>query len=429
MIYKEGKNYHFLLATPDSIARIQSKVSPFYDFPKSKIPDLPSLSSDPLVVPKFLYEMNWNRIGHPSSPIESAMYISYDGTKIHSEKKPEEKIHYITRTGEKKAAIEKLPFPAPSKTPFYLSLGENETIQVGGIKNKERVLLTKTKRTKYGQNKYLSLRDIVNPNFSEEEIKNKIEELYFNRENKTFLFRLVQILYSGTPAEENKIVSNLFSFEPEFAKFLSKSIFTVEIIPLIHGPFIQNFISNFDERYIKHSLPSLSPQVRKVLEKSVSKNKFKMILDAPSIEPKQGESFLERLELEVYKTFARNVYFEEGHINTYKETDDKEEEMQKEEIRLDAEDSSQFNFWTSHPSLEFFLPTKTKLFFLTRDWIQTLRFDWFLSRKMIETYEFHRLPPGLILEVPYFPTGLCLVGGGITNERKEFECCMQWFAY
>ncbi|WP_411822205.1 flagellar motor switch protein FliG [Leptospira sp. 'Mane'] len=383
MIHKEGNNYHFLFATPNSVARIQSTRSPFYDFPKSKIPELPSLHSEPILIPKFLYSLHWNRIGFPSVSIDTPNY---------NHPKPE--------TGE---------------------------IQTGGMIEDKSYKLTKIKRTKYGQNKYLSLRDIVNPNFSEEEVNAKIETLYFDKKSKNFLFRLVRILYSGTPEEEYKIVSNLFAYELEFAKFLSSSMFTAEIIPLIHGPFIQNFISSFEERIIKFELPKLSKPVREILQKSVSKNKFQMIQNSPAMEPKEGEGLIEKMETEVYRRFSRNIYYEEGNIFTYKIPS--KEETETDSIQMDFENTDKFKFWKSNPYMNFFGRTKTKLLFQTKEWIDVLRLDWFLSRKDFEAYEFHRLPPDLIIEIPFFSTGLAVLGGGITRERKNFEFTLQWFDY
>ncbi|WP_109018988.1 flagellar motor switch protein FliG [Leptospira kobayashii] len=383
MIHKEGKNYHFFFATPNSVARIQSTRVPFYDFPKSKITELPSLHSEPILIPKFLYSVDWNRVHFPTHAIYTPSYLN---------PKPE--------TGE---------------------------TQIGGSTGARKILLTKIKRTKYGQSKYLSLRDIVNPNYSEEEVNAKIEELYFDRTNKNFLFRLVRILYSGKPEEEYKIVSNLFTHEPEFAKFLSSSMFTAEIIPLIHGPFLQSFISSFEERIIKFELPKLSKPVKDVLQKSVSKNKFQMILDSPAMEPKEGEGFVEKMETEVYRRFSRNIYFEEGNIFTYRIPSGEDET--ENQISLDLEDSQKFKLWKSNPYVEFLGCTKTKLFFKTKEWIDCLRFDWSLSRKDLEVYEFHRLPPELVLEIPFFPTGLAVIGGGITKERKDFEFTLQWFDY
>jgi hypothetical protein len=377
------------------------------------------------MVPTFLYNVLWNRINYESKSIFTPMYVAYDGKSIASSKKWPEDSAYLNA---KFVAVQKItgsPFPAPSKTPFFIEFPEEGILQIGGLKENENKYFTRIKRTKYGSAKYISLRDIVNPNFSESEVIEQIEKLYFDKKSKNYLYRLVKILYSGKPEEEYKIISNLFSYEKDFAKFLSSSMFSAEIIPLVHGPFLQSFISNFDERLIKFAYPKLSLPVRQVLESSVSKNKLKMIKSSPAAEPKPGEGLLETLETEVYKRFSRNIYFEEGEVITYKE---EYSNFQKDMV-LKLEDTRKINFWKTNPGIFFYGMTKTKLLFQTSDWLETLRFDWFISKKEWEPYEFHRLPPDLILEIPYFPTGICVVGGGITAERKAFEFVLQWFEY
>lgn len=425
MIHKVGKNYHFLLASANSIARIQSEINPFYPFLKQKPPTLPSLSSDPLLVPTFIYDVLWNRVKFKSKSAFLPPYIHYTGKEISSNAKLSEEAFYLDQNGNPVKQISQLPFPAPSKIPFFLRLEQNQILQMGGIISNASVQLSKTKRSKYESAKYLSLRDIVNPNFSEEEVIKKIETLYFDKKNKNYLYRLVKILYSGKAEEEYKIISNLFAHELDFANFLSKSMFSVEIIPLIHGPFLQEFITKFDERLIKFAYPKLSPPVRKMIESSVSKNKLKMILNAPAAEPKPGESLLEMVETEVYRKFSRNIYYENGSIFTYRERANEWEEA----VNMKFEESKKVNFWTEGKALQFYGLTQTKIFLKTTEWIETLRVDWFLSKREWEPYEFHRLPPDLILEIPFFPTGKFVLGGGITSDRKTFEMILQWFEY
>lgn len=425
MIHKIGKNYHFFLASANSIARIQSEINPFYPFLKQKPAPLPSLSSDPLLVPTFIYDVFWNRVNFKSKAIYLPPYIQYTGKKIFSQTKLSDEVFYLDQKGNPVQRISSLPFPAPSKIPFFIQIETKQIIQIGGIRNDVSVQLSKTKRTKFESAKYLSLRDIVNPNFSEEDVIKKIETLYFDKKNKNYLYRLVKILYSGKAEEEYKIISNLFAHELDFAKFLSNSMFSAEIIPLIHGPFLQAFINKFDERLIKFAYPKLSPPVRKMLDTSVSKNKLQMILNAPPAEPKPGESLLEMLESEVYRKFSRNIYYENGFVYTYR---DRANEIE-EGVKIKFEESKKVNFWTDGDALQFYGQTQTKILLKTTAWIDTLRIDWFLSKREWEPYEFHRLPPELILEIPFFPTGKFVLGAGITNERKTFEMILQWFEY
>ncbi|TGM58149.1 FliG C-terminal domain-containing protein [Leptospira vanthielii] len=392
MIYRQGNNYHFFLATADSVARFQTSIQPFYPIAKSKIPELPSVTTDPILIPQFLYSLQYNRQSFETKPVVTPTYIGSTKPPNDSEIKPK-----------------------PGFGTF--------ATEMGGRRNSPAPLY-RSKRDKFQSTKYLSLRDIINPDLSETLVREKIETLYFDAKSKTYLFRLVSILFSGTPREEESIVSNLFRYEPEFAKFLNKQMFTVEMIPLIHGPFLQEILRNHDERYIKFILPKLSKPVMDVIRSSISKNKMKHILEGPSKKPPEGEDLVTVIETEIYKRFARNIYYEEGSIFTYRE---KGEEEFKEEIPFT--NSEKINFFVFGNALSFYGKTATKLFFKTNDWIECLRFDFFLSRKEIETSEFHRLPPDLLIELPYYATGIFLVGGGITKEKKPFEFSLLWFDY
>ncbi|MCG6152224.1 FliG C-terminal domain-containing protein [Leptospira bandrabouensis] len=392
MIYRQGNNYHFFLANTDSVARFRSSIFPFYPVPKNKIPELPSVTSDPILFPQFLYELQYNRQTFVSKPVETPTYMGSTKVPIDSESKP-----------------------IPGFSPI--------TIQISGQRNTPSFLY-RGKRDKFQSAKYLSLRDIINPELSEDLVREKIEALYFDIKSKTYLFRLVAILFSGTPKEEETIVSNLFRHEPEFAKFLNKQMFTVEMIPMIHGNFLQEILREHDERYIKYILPNLSKPVMEVVRSSISKNKMKQILEGPTKKPQEGEDLVSVIETELFKRFARNIYYEEGSIFTYRENGEVE---RKEEVPF--ADSKKFQFSTNGQVLQFYGRTVTKLFFKTNDWIDVLRFDFFLSRKEIETTEFHRLPPDLLIEIPYYATGIFLVGGGITKEKNPFEFSLLWFDY
>ncbi|MCW7492934.1 flagellar motor switch protein FliG [Leptospira sp. 2 VSF19] len=392
MIYRQGNNYHFFLANADSVARFQSSIHPFYPIPQKKIPELPSVTSDPILFPQFLYDLHYNRQNFISKPVITPNYIG--SIKVPSDKETK---------------------PKPGFFPLNTS--------IGGIRNTPFPLY-RGKRDKFQSAKYLSLRDIIHPELSEDLVRGKIESLYFDAESKTYLFRLVSILFSGTPKEEEIIVSNLFRHEPEFAQFLTKQMFTVEMLPLIHGNFLQEILRDHDERSIKYILPSLSKPVWEVVRTSISKNKMKQILNGPTKKPEEGEDLISVIETELFKRFARNIYYEEGSIFTYKETGEVEK---KDEIPFAK--AEKFNFFIDGNFLLFYGRTTTKLFFKTENWIECLRFDFFLSRKEIETFQFHRLPPDLIIEIPYYPTGIFLVGGGITKERKPFEFSLLWFDY
>ncbi|XDD43880.1 flagellar motor switch protein FliG [Leptospira sp. WS60.C2] len=392
MIYRQGNNYHFFLADLDSVARFVATPHPFYPIPFKKIPALPSVSTDPILFPRFLYNLQYNREW-------------YDATSIVTPP-------YYQNTDQKTDWFQK------SKHGF---LPNKRTI--GGTKSSPSPLF-RTKRDKFNRTKYLSLRDIVNPEFTEHMVLEQIDKLYVNGKSKLYLNRLVAILYSGTKEEEIKIVTNLFRYETEFAQFLSQQMFTVELIPLIHGTFLQEILRNHDERYFRFILPKLSPPVLEVIRKSISKNKMKQIETSPAKKPPDGEDLISIIETELYKRFARNLYYEEGSIYTFREEG---EESNKEMIPFES--SGKFDFCITGDVISFFGKTKTKLFFKTKEWIESIRFDFFLTRKEVETNEFHRLPKDLILEIPYYETGLFLVAGGITKQKQSFECSLLWFDY
>ncbi len=392
MIFAKGKNYLYFFATSNSVARLQAEKSPFYDYKTSLIPELPSLSSEPVLVPRFLYSLQWNREVYPSQ-----------GTILP-------------------------PYPfASSKTSDW------NPIEKATYAKPAQIHLDQTKRDQYGSAYYLSLRDFVNPELGEKEVIEKIESLYFDSRNKNYLFRLVKILYSGTPSEEYKIVSNLFTFELEFAEFLRTSIFSIEILPLIHGPFLNSFLNSFDDRYIRFIWNKLSKPVQGVIQKSISKNRFKMMLDSPSVEPKPGEGLIEQIEKEIYKRFSRKIYYEEGSFFAYRFPGSNRSDLDESKVLsvetkvFFAELAEKFEFSVSEPYLEFLFLSQNRFFFQTKDWIDLIRFDWILSKKDWESLEFHRLPPDLILEIPAYPTGQYLLGAGITKERKGFEFALQWF--
>ncbi|GBF49593.1 hypothetical protein LPTSP4_11090 [Leptospira ryugenii] len=422
MIHYPGKNYHFFKASADAVARIQSKLEPFYPFLKLKAEELPFLCSDPIVVPRFLYRLQWNRQTYPSQSIFTPYYNRYDYKTLSFPYKIPENTNVVKPNESIRLRVDQSPFPLSLKIPFFLEFENLERIQIGAIQN-DRKSIFKHRRTRYESAKYLSLRDIVNPSFSEEEILKQIESLYFDQKSKNYLYRLVKILFAGTPSEEQSIISNLFSHEAEFAHFLSKSIFNPELLPLVHGPFLQSFVSQFDERKIKFALPKLSTQLRQLLQKSVSKNKFQMILSAPALQPEPGEGLWELLEMEMYKQFSRNIYYEKDQVITYREMEDES----KESKDISPIPSHKFNLWTTQSGIELYAVEANKIYFITKAWIEVLRFDWFISKKELETTIYHRLPKDLILELPNLSHARFLVGAGITQSKEPFEFALQWF--
>lgn len=380
MIYKDGWNYHFFLATPNSIARLQSERSPFYPFLKKKIPELPSLSSEPVIIPRFLYSVRWNRESYLSEPYKLPRY------PFSSEKE------------------EGLLIPIP--------LSKGNVVQ-----------LERSKRTRYGFARYLSLRDFVNPELSEEQVIDEIESLYFDAQKKNFLFRLVKILYSGTPSEEYTIVSNLFTYEIDFANFLKESMFSIEILPLIHGPFLQEILRKIDERILKFEWNHLSKPIQEVVKKSISKNKLSMVMDSPPKKPEEGDSLVDLAEREIYRRFARKIYFEDGNYTAYRFPEDSDATGLASFV---VSDSKAYQLWSTSEKIQYLFRTEIFLYFRILEWTEIIRFDYILSLKDWEPVEFHKIPPNLILEVPLRYGAKCLIGAGITRDREAFEFALQW---
>jgi hypothetical protein len=368
-----GENYLFLLADSQSPIRIKATVDMFYNFDPKIIEQLPSLYSEPSLIPRFNYRIETGQIVYKSREVF-------------------------------------LPNSTSPKTSQW-------NIQNSGSKPKI-LKLTRHSRDHYLSAKYLSLRDIVNPNFTVDEILNKIDSLYFSSKDKSSLSQLVKILYSGKPSEEKEIISNLFRHDEKFAEFLSKEIFKIEILPLVHGIFLQDILAPMDERKIKHGLQFCSPPVIKVIQNSVSRNKFQDILKAPSVEPNQAESLVETIESALFQRFSQKIYYKKHQYNAYrfpnKESIDTIEE-------IETIDSSNFQLASSDDSIDFVAATNSKLFFKTKDWVSTIRFDTILNSREIETHEFYRLPPEIILSIPFFPQARSLVGGGIRKDKTSLE--------
>ncbi|AOP33988.1 hypothetical protein A0128_09135 [Leptospira tipperaryensis] len=431
MPLQEGKNYFFILANPDSIVRFTSKIEPFYDFKTKEIEELPFLFASPGIVPRFLYSIEWNRSLYPSKSIDSLAYLSFENGRIHSntERFPETTFE-TTENGS--FPVKQNPYLPVEKLPIRISRTKDETTTIGAVVSGE-FQLYRQRRNKMISTRYLSLKDIVNPELSENEVEKKIESLYFDQKSKTYLFRLVKILFAGTPAEEQTIVSNLFSHEPEFAIFLRDQIFKIEILPLIHGPFLNRILTTLDERIIRFSYPKLSPPVKTMIEKNISKNKLKSILDSPVKKPEPGESLEETIEREIFRNFSRKIYYEAGIFSIYREhqEDSKADPSQTIETKFQSVPRTEkFNFQISGISaIRLYAVTEKTILFQVLLWIEIVRMDTLISKKERDEQFFLKIPPGRILEIPFFPEFRLLCGAGITSERKTFEFCLLGFDY
>jgi len=370
MGFAEGLNYIFLHSDEDATVRIESEIHPFYSIPVKNIERLPSLYSEPSIVPRFHYNIRWNRRNYLSREI-------------------------IT--------------PEPRKFPEW-EYGTGGRVHT-------KVFVERHTRNQMISTRYLSLRDIVNPYFNEEDVLKEIDKLYYNSRDKNTLSRLVKILYAGKPSEEREIIRNLFAYEKEFAEFLRDRIFQIEILPLIHGVFLQDVLTKMDERIIKHGLASVSPPVQEVIRRSVSKNKFRSILASPPLKPEEGDDLRSKIESIVFTRFSRKIYYEKGQYLAYRLSSDPA--SAKEEIPLI--DSRKFQWARSSAVVEFLGAGSRDLYILLKDWVEAIRFDTLVHSREIDSHEFFRLPPGIILRIPFYPTGRCTICGGILRGRKSFE--------
>ncbi|MDV6234998.1 hypothetical protein CH379_005070 [Leptospira ellisii] len=431
MLFQEGTNYFFILANPDSVVRLKAHAEPFYDFDKTEIEELPHLFASFGIVPRFLYSVEYDRITYPSQNMRSKAYLRYENGTLSSpsERFPETTIEIADGTTFR---VKGNPYHPSGAPPLFISREENELTVVGALKKGEFKLF-RQRRNQTISTRYLSLKDIVNPELSEIEVEKKIETLYFDAKEKSYLFRLVKILYAGTPSEEQTVVSNLFSHEPEFAVFLRDQIFRIEILPLIHGPFLNRILVSMDERIVRFSFPRLSPPVRAMIEKNISKNKLKSILDSPVKKPESGESLEETIEREIYRNFSRKIYYENGIFSIYREN--------AEEMKTDPNSAVEVPFRSvPYPekynlqirgknSIELYAITDRVLLFRVSEWIEIVRFDTMISKRERDERFFLKLPPGRILEVPFFPEFKLVCGAGITAEKKTFEFCVLGFDY
>ncbi len=428
MIYIEGENYHFFFCNPDSVARVGSKISPFYDFPLREIEELPFLYSQSSVIPKFLYEILYERRTYPSGPMKNPAYLSYKEKVIYCEDSrfPLESFELM---GKEKYPVLTNPYRCMQTPPVRIKR-ENILTQIGPNIQGEFALFRQTRKRMFST-RYLSLRDIVNPELEEDAVIRKIEDLYFDAQSKTFLFRLVKILYAGTPAAEQELVSNLFTYEPEFAKFLRDKIFSIEILPLIHGPFLNSILNQLDERILRYSVPKLSLPVRKMVEKNVSKNRWKQILDSPSKKPESGESFEEIVEKEIFRKFSRRIYYEEGIFPVYTEKTDSEklEIGSRAEISFSSLPAYKYNLHSKGDGIELYSVTGEKILFQIKENLELIRFDVLLSGNERDSFEFFKISSDSILEIPRYDQTKLVVGAAIRSDKKPIEFSLVSFNY
>ncbi len=356
-----GFNFFFILAQDSKTIRLTTKYSSTYRFTNLIQDENPTLYSDPCILPRFQFSISIDNKNFPSLEID-------------------------------------LPNPKNKSTNKKESV-DNWTAQPLPITSKNFELERLIRDSRIGT-RYLSLRDIVNPNYSIEQVLEKIQNLNFNSLEKSNLYRLVKILYAGNAQEEKTILSNIFREDIDFGNFLQKRIFSIEILPLIYGPFLNEILSKLDERLIKVSINHLSPQVLICLEKSLSKNKWKQIINGDSLDKPSEESLEQIIERNIFKKFSRKIYYTIGSYNIYKianpTTDSEFREI------YSSKKTTNLVFYSSHNGISFFSHTNNEIFLITNEWIETLRIDLIFSSREIKTYEYFLLSPDSLLKIPFF---------------------------
>ncbi|EMO77624.1 hypothetical protein LEP1GSC127_0184, partial [Leptospira kirschneri str. 200801925] len=171
MSFEEGLNYFFIKADFDSAVRLKSTIDPFYDFKPTEIEELPFLFAFPTLIPRFLYSLEWNRISFSSKSVDFKAYLSFEEGKIYSknERFPEESFEISDNV---KFPILQNPYLPVGSIPFQISRQESELTTIGVVRTGSFILF-KQRRNKMISTRYLSLKDIINPELSESEVEEK----------------------------------------------------------------------------------------------------------------------------------------------------------------------------------------------------------------------------------------------------------------
>ncbi|EKR89988.1 hypothetical protein LEP1GSC163_0327 [Leptospira santarosai str. CBC379] len=170
-----------------------------------------------------------------------------------------------------------------------------------------------------------------------------------------------------------------------------------------------------------------------MIEKNISKNKLKSVLSSPIKKPEPGESLEETIEREIFKNFSRKIYYENGIFQTYQENsgDLKIDPSQKIKVEFQSiPQTSKFNFQVSGVrAINLYAVTDQRIFFQILEWVEIVRMDTLISKRERDEQFFLKIPPGRILEVPFFSEFRILCGAGIDVHGKTFEFCLLGFDY
>lgn len=292
----------------------------------------------------------------------------------------------------------------------------------------------------FATGRYLSLRDLVNPKWSLSEVLSAIDCLNFSRPGKKQLVRLAKILLAGTQDEERTILSNTVAEDPDFAQFLQSEIFSVEILPIIYGRFLQDLLSGMDDRTIAYGYREASPTVQAVIRRSISKNRFRHLekeaqnpADAVSTKNDSlSESFLQEIQASLFQNFSRKLTYPKGKALYYTLADDNEipdvpftshsprSKSHYEEKKILTCDPAQF--YQSSDCLEYLGRDNLHIYWKTKEYLSTVRFEILKTMGERESLEFSSLLSATVIPLPYpQPQSREIVGGGYSPKVGFFE--------
>ena len=404
--HETGLNYYFYDGDP-----VPAVISPDGDFLSyNDILPMEGVLTNRTVIPLFLYKIR-TQGEIPARDVQRPAYLKNENGKLSSRFQLSEPAIQILN--DKQNIFEKFPLTPEGKFPWFIKRC-NLITQVG-VSRKD-LTLYKVQKKRYNKTFFLFLRDIINPQSGEESILELIDKLHFGGQEKLFLNKLVKIMYAGTSEEESKIVSSLFSHEPEFARSLQISVFSIEILPVIHGNFLFGILAGVDDQIIKNELDSFSPEVKKTITKNISVNRMRTI-GILKKEKNSQISLTELIETEIYRQFSRKVYYRDGE-NIYYITECPEQTVPEPiSVKLLP---VQYNFSFKGIKLEFIGCDTEMIYVKTYNFISTLRADIIHGIKKVSTVELFNIPENHIFALPNLPNTRLVTGAGFGPVPFEF---------
>ena len=418
---KRGRNYIFFGGSEEEKISLAWKKEPFYSFAKDKIADLPSRFCKPAAVPAFLYSLQSADFTSKAKEILLPDYLRVEDHRIYQSHSWPIRVFQVTKSvrlplGENGARLEGNP-------PYFI---EQEGIlsQIGTLMQNRRFPLSPLERDKKIRIPYISIRDLVSPEATREEIYCQIENLSLNSGQKFGLLKLLTILYAGNAEEEISIAANLFSR----ADIIFSALVSVESLPLIHGVFLQKILGKVDDYTFACSLGRLSIPVKKCIMKNISRHRRSMVekIRLENFAEREGERTLEEILGEkIGETFIRGIFVDTGIKEIiWRKISNKS---------ADAEDPSSFFFngdaaagnrlhLQSRPFLlTLFAFSEDSIFIQALESLQYLRVDTWHNVYAWEENDYIGIHKDSILRIPYLPSVRAWLGAGITGRGDFFE--------